>query len=105
LGVFRNLLLRGALGRGVGVFLGEALDAAGSIQELLLAGKERMAAGADFDVQPVAFDGRARLKIAAAGAVNGYRMVVGMNTGFHESPVCRVRSARLTRGAGVQRRR
>jgi hypothetical protein len=32
----------------------------------------------------------------AAGAVHGYGVIVGMNTGFHDAPFCRVRSARLT---------
>jgi hypothetical protein len=32
--------------------------------------------------------------------VHGYGMIVGMNTGFHGAPVCRVRSARLSGGAG-----
>ncbi len=26
----------------------------------------------------------------------GYLMIVGMNTGFHDAPFCRVRSARVT---------
>lgn len=56
-----------------------------------------MAIGADFDVEAVAFDSRARLKIVAAGAVHRYGMIVGMNTGFHEAPFCRVRSARLAK--------
>src|SRR5215813_5647037 len=90
-----NLLLGGGFGCGVGVLLGEALDAAGGVHKLLLAGEEGMAVGADFHVQPVALDGGTRLKIIPASTVNGYGMIVGMNTGLHESPVCRVRSARL----------
>src|SRR6516164_9932044 len=93
-----NLLLGGGFGCGVGVLLGEALDAAGGVHKLLLAGEEGMAVGADFDVQPVALDGGTRLKIIPASTVNGYGMIVGMNTGLHESPVCRVRSARLICG-------
>jgi len=73
-------------GSGVGVFLGEAFDAAGGVHEFLLAGEEGVAVGADFDVEPVAFDGRARLKIVAAGAVHHDGVIVGMNTGFHEAP-------------------
>jgi hypothetical protein len=64
-----------------------------------------MAIGANFDVQPVPFDRRTGLKIVAASAVDGYGVIVGMNTGFHESPVCRVRSARLNPRGDVQRRR
>ncbi len=44
-------------GGGVGVFLGEAFDAAGGVDELLFAGEERVAIGADFDVKAVALDG------------------------------------------------
>src|SRR5215813_3821790 len=104
-----NLLLGGGFGCGVGVLLGEALDAAGGVHKLLLAGEEGMAVGADFHVQPVALDGGTRLKIIPASTVNGYGMIVGMNTGLHESPVCRVRSARLICGeqasSGVARSR
>lgn len=83
------------LGGGVGVLFGEAFDAAGGVDELLFAGEEGVAIGADFDVEAVAFDGRASLKIMAAGAVNRYGVIIGVNTGFHEAPFCRVRSARL----------
>jgi hypothetical protein len=38
-------------GRLFAVLLAEALDTAGSVDNLLLAGVERMAGGADFDVQ------------------------------------------------------
>jgi hypothetical protein len=82
------------LGGGVGVLFGEAFDAAGGVNQLLFAGEERMAIGADFDVELLAFDGRASLEIVAAGAVNGYGVIVGVNTGFHEAPFVRVRSAR-----------
>jgi len=33
----------------------------------------------------------------AAGAVNGYGVIVGVNTGLHETPFFRVRSARQPR--------
>ena len=59
-------------GGGVGVLFGEAFDAAGGVDELLFAGEEGVAIGADFDVEAVALDGRARLKIVAAGAVDCY---------------------------------
>ena len=45
------------LGGGIGVLLGEALDAACGVDQLLLAGEEGMAIGADFDAQHVAFNG------------------------------------------------
>src|SRR5271169_5899958 len=48
-------------GSGVGVLLGEALDTAGGVNQLLLAGEEGMAARADFDVQLFALDGRTSL--------------------------------------------
>src|SRR6266436_7438019 len=97
----RGLLLGGAcfcgfhFSGGVGVFLGEALDAAGGVNELLLAGKEGMAIRADFDVKPVALDGRASGEIVAAGAVHRYGVIVGVNTRFHGTPFCRVRTAWL----------
>jgi hypothetical protein len=53
-----------------------------------------VAIGADFDVEAVAFDGRASLEIVAAGAVDCDGVIVGVNTGFHEAPFVRVRSAR-----------
>src|SRR5712692_4781391 len=80
-------LLGGAgFGSGVGVLLGEALDAAGGVNELLLAGEEGMAVRADFHAQHVALDGRTSLKRVAAGAVHRNGMIVGVNTGFHGVP-------------------
>jgi len=38
------------LGGGVGVFFSEAFDAAGGVNQLLFAGEERVAIGADFDI-------------------------------------------------------
>jgi len=81
-------------GGGVGVLFGEALDAAGGVNQLLFAGEEGVAIGADFDVEALAFNGRASLEIVAAGAVDCYGVIIGMNTGFHEAPFVRVRSAR-----------
>jgi len=80
-------------GGGVGVFLGEAFDAASGVDEFLLAGKERVAIGADFDVQHVALDGRTGGEIVAAGAVHRDGVIVGVDTGFHKDsilsrPVC-----------------
>ena len=89
------LLLRGSgLGSGVGVFLGEALDASGGVDQLLFASEKRMAIRADFHSQRVALDGRTRRESVAAGAMHGNSVIVGVNTGFHGSPIHRVRSAR-----------
>jgi hypothetical protein len=92
-----ELLFRGGgFCGGVGVFLLETLDSAGSVHQFLLAGEEGVAARADFDAQHLALHGRARLEGVAAGAMYRDRVIIGMNTGFHEAPFCRVRSARLT---------
>ncbi len=92
------LLLGGAgFGGGVGVLLGEALDAACGVDEFLLAGEERVATGADFHAKHITLDGRAGLESVAAGAVHRNGVIVGVNPGFHEAPFCRVRSARPLR--------
>jgi len=94
----RRLLLGGGdFGGGFGVLFGEAFDAAGGVHELLLAGEEGMAARADFDLEGVALDGRTSREIVPASAVHGNSVIVGVNTGFHVAPVCRVRSARPPR--------
>ncbi len=71
---------------GVRIFLGEALDAAGGVNQLLLAGEEGVAIRANFNIQPVALDGRTSREIVAAGAMHGYGVIVGVNAGFHEAP-------------------
>jgi hypothetical protein len=96
----QKLLLRGGgfcgfdFCGGVGVFFGEAFDAAGGVDQFLLTGEEGVAIGADFDVQHVALDGRTGSEIVAAGAVHRDGVIVGVDTWFHETPFCRVRSAR-----------
>jgi hypothetical protein len=40
------------------------------------------------------------LEIIAARAVDCYGVIVGVNTGFHEAPFVRVRSARLDLSQG-----
>jgi hypothetical protein len=91
----RRLLLRGSgLGSGVGVFLGEALDASGGVDQLLFASEKGMAIRADFHSQRVALDGRTRRESVAARAMHSNSVIVGVNTGFHGSPIHRVRSAR-----------
>ena|SRR5882757_1712401 len=71
---------------GVRIFLGEALDAAGGVNQLLLAGEEGVTIRANFNIQPVALDGRTSREIVAAGAMHGYGVIVGVNAGFHEAP-------------------
>ena len=90
-------------GGGVGIFFRETLDAAGSVDELLLAGEKRMAAGTNFDAQGVAFYGRTRGKSMPASAMHGYSVIVGVNAGFHEAPIHRVRSARRGAAASLGR--
>jgi hypothetical protein len=94
---FLKKLFLGGVGfdLGVGVLLGETFDAAGGVDQLLLAGEEGMAIGADFDAQHVALNGRASLERVAAGAVHRNGMIVGVDTGFHGATFRRVRSARL----------
>ena len=67
----------------VGVFLLEALDAARGVDHFLLAGKKGMATGADFDSDQVALLGGAGFKCAPAGAVDGYGVIIGMDSFFH----------------------
>ena len=67
----------------IGVLLLEALDAARGIDQLLLAGKERVAIGADFDADHFAFERGAGLKRIAAGAMHLHGMVIGMDSFFH----------------------
>src|SRR6266403_2030784 len=82
-----NLLLGGCFGFSrvaLGVLAPEALDAAGRVHELLLAGKERMASGADFHAD-VALVGGAGNKRVTAGAMDPNFVVAGMNSCFHVS--------------------
>jgi len=98
-----SLLFGGTgFGGGVGIFLGEALDTAGRVHELLLASEERVTVRADFHTHHFALDGRACLERVAAGAVHGHGVIVGMNTGFHGAAFRRVRSARPTRQSRVK---
>jgi hypothetical protein len=65
------------------VLAAETLDAAGRVHELLLAGKERMAGGADFYAD-VALVGGAGDKCVTAGAMDPNFVVAGMNSCFHD---------------------
>jgi len=62
-----------------GELAAEAVDAAGSVYELLLAGEERVASGADFD-DDVAFVSGAGFEGVPAGALHGDFVVGGMNS-------------------------
>ena len=60
----------------------EAIHAAGSIDQLLLARKKRMAGGTDFNME-IAFTGRACLERLAAGAGHSYFFIFRVNSRFH----------------------
>ena len=72
----------GFAGIALGVFAAEALDAAGGIHELLLAGKERMAGGANFYAD-VALMGGTGYKGIAASAMHADFTIVRMSRCFH----------------------
>src|SRR5450759_5653473 len=67
-----------------GILAAEALHAAGRVHELLLAGKEGVAGGADFYTD-VALVGGAGDKCVAAGAMHPDLAVAGMDSCFHVS--------------------
>src|SRR5882672_1461182 len=101
-GFFEGLLRFG----GLLVFLGEPLDAASRIDQLLLARKERVAIRADFDAQELAFHRRSRGERVPAGAMHGYRVVVRMNVRFHgRSPASWPVCATPGQSPGLQSRR
>src|SRR5579872_1310548 len=86
----RNSLVKKKLflasgGGHVGVLAAEAFHTSGGVQQLLLAGKEGVAGGADFhvDVAPV---GGAGGKGVTAGAMHADFVIIGMGGGFHNSP-------------------
>jgi len=94
----RRLLLRGSgLGSGIGILLRESLDASGGVDKLLFASEKGMTTRANFHSQRVALYGRTRRESVPAGAMHGNSVIVGVNTGFHGSPIHRVRSARPCR--------
>jgi len=74
---------RGAGGADIAVPAGKFLDASGRVDELLLTGEERMAGGADTDLDIV--PGRSRLVGSPAGADDGGFVIFGMKTGFHRA--------------------
>ena len=72
--------LRSAAGS---VLLAEFVDTTAGIHNLLLAGVERMAVRAHFDLQVMA-QGRTRDEDIAAAASHVHVFVVRMNAGFHD---------------------
>lgn len=72
--------------RCVGVLLVKAFHAARRVDKFLLAREERVAVRADFDAQHIALGGRAGLERMPTSAVHSHSMIIGMNTGFHDSP-------------------
>jgi hypothetical protein len=83
------------------VFLAELIDAAAGVDNFLLAGIERVAIGANFDLQILA-DGRTRLELVPAGARDRDLFVIGMDAGFHGNLVCLLRQ---NRSASLSRNR
>ena len=83
-GVARLMLGSGcAFGGGfLAIALVEAIDASCGIDQLLLAGKERVASRTNFNVQ-VTFLGRASLEGLATSAANGNFDVFWVNSWFH----------------------
>src|SRR3982074_3389914 len=78
----RNGLLGAARGGGGGVLLAELVHAARGVDDLLLAGIERMAVRATLDLH-IMSEGRARLYRITARAGDGDLFVLGMDGGFH----------------------
>lgn len=72
--------LSGGFGRR-GVLLAEAIDAAGDINDLVFAGVERMAGGADIGCEAAARG--AGDHNGSAGTGDGCVFVIGMDAGFH----------------------
>src|SRR5579864_185214 len=82
--LFTNFLLlfRGRADAGLAVLTAEALDAPGGVDQLLLAGEERVTARADFHVNVAAVSGTGS-KCVSAGAVHAHFVISGMNSCFH----------------------
>jgi hypothetical protein len=66
---------------GLGELAAETLDASGGVDQLLLAGEEGVASGADFE-DDVALVGGAGLKVRPAGALYGDGLVLRVNSFF-----------------------
>ena len=68
---------------GLRVLAAEAFDAAGRVDNLLLAGEERMAVRTDFNVYVTAM-GATSQKTVAARALHAYFVITGMDCCFHD---------------------
>ena len=79
------------------IALVEAVHASGGIDQLLLAGKERVASGTNFDVQ-VTFLGGASLERLAARAGDGDINVFWVNSWFHMLTLYRRPRAAISNG-------
>ena len=77
---------RGAFTFESGILLLEPLHAAARVNQLLLAGEERMALGTDFHVQDVALVSGARLESAATSADDSDLVIRGVNLVLHKTP-------------------
>ena len=83
------------MGVRLAVLTSKFIDSSGRIDDLLLAGIERMTSGAYVQVQAGIGKRRARLESVAAAAGDGDFLIGGMNVGFH----CIVAANTLKRGA------
>jgi hypothetical protein len=76
----------------------EALHSPRRVDKLLFAREKGMAARANLHAHEIRFIRRARFEGAAAGAMNGNFMIIGMNTGFHvgsfRKPFCTANNER-----------
>ena len=86
----------GGFGAGV-VLAAEFLDAARGVHDLLCAGVERVALGADFNVQIRFAHGGACFKLVAAAACHCDLFVFRVNGGFHFVFLAKVRRGFCTR--------
>lgn len=62
----------------------EALHSSGRVNQLLLSCKKWMAARADFDADHIALKRGPRIESIPAGAVHLHRVIIGMNSFFHD---------------------
>ena len=68
----------------IAVFLVEFVHTAGGIDDFLFAGVERMAFGANLDIEGFFGHGGFGNELVAARAGNRYVVVIGMDTLFHD---------------------
>ena len=90
----------GLAGVALGILAAEALDASRGVHQLLLAGKERMAVGADLNADVALVRGTGR-KVVATRAVDLYLIVCGVNSSFHNGWNLSVEKAILPDRAGI----